>query len=253
MFLLNKKLQSLIFTVFCLANLFGYQPQLGSLPRWNQGIGIQGGGTFSSYSKEKKEYQIYSTWLEETYSFTREIGVTLRQSYFYETEQKNDFLAFYLTMPMKLFFDAHRAARNFFLKPTFVYIPTSQKGFGGASIGFFHETFRTYFVVALKTMFQLNDKPAVTRSFEGEMEAAVKSDFGYHFLYDKENNSGLWALLRAQFHTEIEKSHLTLQPSLMGYWDSINGIVRFILPIWQESKDQSLKNYGISIGVSSAW
>lgn len=246
---------------FILLNCFlfyGYQPQLGSLPRWSEGVGLQGGYSFVSYDKDKiknqTKNQIYNIWLEQTYSFTKEVGVTIRQSYFYESEIQKGYSAFYLTVPFKYFFDSRQVARNFFLNPTLVYSDGAESLFGGGVLGYFNETFRTYFVTSIQTMWQLSETQNFTRSFEGDFEWAAKSDLGYHFIYDRVSNSGLWGLMRIQFHEKKNKrSHFTLQPSIMGYFDSLNIIARIIVPVWQNSQDGSSRDYGLSIGIASAW
>ena len=252
--ILHKK--NILWILFCLVAVYGYQPQMANLPRWSEGIGVQGGFNFLSYydKNDKVNYEVYSSWLEQTYSFTREVGIAIRQQYYKETESNIDYGVFHLMLPVKYFFDSHAAARNLFLTPTAIYISHSQKLFSGGSFGFFHETFRTYFIVSAKTIWQINDKSDQTQTFSGKLQWLLKSDIGYHILYDKENNSGLWTLMRIQFHTKQDiSSHFTLQPSLMLYFDSINIIARLELPIWQKDIQNEKDNYALSIGISNAW
>lgn len=255
---LHKKIT--LWILFCLVAAYGYQPQMANLPRWSEGIGVQGGFDFLSYynvknnGDDKVNYEVYSSWLEQTYSFAKEIGIATRQQYYKETEPNLNYGAFHLMLPVKYFFDSNATARNLFLTPTAIYVSHSQKLFSGATFGFFYETFKVYFVTSAQTIWQINDKGDRTKTFEGKCESLFISDIGYHILYDKLNNSGLWTLMRIQFHNkENRSSHFTLQPSLMLYLDSINIIARVKLPIWQKDAENKENNYGLSIGISSAW
>ena len=225
---------------FIFTSLFCYQPQSGSLPRWSKGIGLQTG-----YQNKQFANQINSLyWVEGAYSFTRSLGITKRitwnknQNTAEKSKENLNYHSLKIKVPYKIFFDEESITWNSFIVPTLVYYLPEGQLQGGATVGLFRESFDTYFTLAFSYLTPLNE------IFNQNLTDAlpyytVKSDLGFHLYYNEESLIGIWALVKINLHQFLEKNldiyHLTIQPTLLAYYESTTLILRYAIPVWQEN------------------
>ena len=260
--------------------LLAYQPQSGSLPRWSKGIGIQTGYQNKLYGSNanKEPSQINALyWLEGAYSFNRWLGITTRITWNQirtgvESNDKFDYNSLAIRVPFKSFFDQESVTWNSFIIPALIYYLPNQKWQGGGTIGLFRESFYTYFTLAFTYLTTLNE--VVNKDLNPKLDYTdyttvaqytVKSDLGLHLYYNEEHLTGFWALAKINLHRgyfldDINVYHLTIQPTLLAYYQSTTMILRYSIPIWQYNnhtssshRDTAFLRGGFEIGFASAF
>lgn len=202
--------------------LTAHQPVMDMAPRWEEGYGFQvrqehfgsnellKGSNKVNNPDNKKRY-VYTTWFEGVYTFKKEIRVTFKVPYLYQTrtrpeainhpKQKNQGLGdIVFGLPLKKYTNFESSTQNISLTPS-IRIPTAATsgdyalGDGswdfGLSLSYSHENPKFY---QLYDVFVWKNT-AGKRNMKTGDELGLDINLGYHAYHDENKEQGLFIML----------------------------------------------------------